>query len=218
MYQGLEGDDFDRAAVIGLSQGGHAALWAAELAAAYAPELDIVGSLAASPPLDLVDWERWVFSHAEEDTPATDPARLLFGVWSEVYGLPLEFLTDEGRQSAIAGRDACFPPDVSGNPYLSDPAEIPDWDQRLNLNSPGGTRTAIPILVVSPRDDEAIAYDTQISGVSNLCSIGDTVELRTVDGGHVASLAPPAAWAAAVAWIADRFAGAPVGEVVCGGD
>ena len=207
----------DRAAVIGFSQGGHAALWAAELAEAYAPELDIVGSLAASPPSDLADWERWLFTHAEEDPSATDPARLLFGVWSEVYGLPLNFLTDEGRQSAIAGRDACFPPDVSGNPYLSDPAEIRDWDQRLNLNSAGGTRTAIPILVVSPRGDEAVAYDVQMSGVAALCRIGDTVDLHTVEGGHDA-FGTPAVWEAAVAWVSDRFAGAPVGEVVCGGD
>jgi len=206
----------DRAVVIGFSQGGHAALWAAELAGAYAPELDIAGSLAASPPSDLLAWERWLFSQgAEGDPSATEPARLVFGVWSDVYGLPLDFLTDEGQQSAIAGRDACFPAPVSGNPYLSDPAEIPDWSRRLIENSPGGTRTAIPILVVSPGDDEPVACDTQVSGVANLCRIGDTVDLHTVDGAHDASLWTPTAWSAAVAWISDRFAGAPASEVVC---
>ena len=36
--------------MLGISQGGHAALWAGELAAGYAPELDITGVVAASPP------------------------------------------------------------------------------------------------------------------------------------------------------------------------
>jgi pimeloyl-ACP methyl ester carboxylesterase len=198
----------DRAAVIGFSQGGHAALWAAELAAAYAPELDIVGSVAASPPSDLVAWERWLFDQGTAgDASATDPARLLFGVWSEVYDLPLDFLTDDGQQSAIAGRDACFPPFVSDNPYRSDPAEIPDWNQRLFENSPGATRTQVPLLVISPEQDESVVFSSQESGVGALCEIGDTVEIRTLFGTHADSFAQPASWNGAVAWVAARFVG-----------
>lgn len=198
--------------VIGASQGGHAALWAAELAPTYAPELELLGALAASPPTDLVAWETWAFGNAALGSifQAAAPV-LVFGVWNDVYGLPLDFLTDEGRQSALAGRDACDPTPVNSTPYLGDPAQIPGWRDQLAKNSPGATRTEIPIRVDSPRGDELVQYDTQLAGVRIMCEVGDTVELRSVDGGHDATFASATAYAQITAWIADRFAGvAPV--------
>jgi len=43
----------ERYLVWGLSQGGHAALWAGQLAASYAPELDLAGVVAAAPATDI---------------------------------------------------------------------------------------------------------------------------------------------------------------------
>ena len=43
----------DRYVVWGLSQGGHAALWAGEIAASYAPELDLAGIVAAAPATNM---------------------------------------------------------------------------------------------------------------------------------------------------------------------
>jgi acetyl esterase/lipase len=42
-----------RVVLAGHSEGGHAALWAAELARAYAPELQILGVAAAAPGAEL---------------------------------------------------------------------------------------------------------------------------------------------------------------------
>src|SRR5690606_4288864 len=42
-------DAGDELAIYGLSQGGHAALWAAQLAPTWAPGLDVVGTVAAAP-------------------------------------------------------------------------------------------------------------------------------------------------------------------------
>jgi acetyl esterase/lipase len=71
------------AVVIGYSQGGHAALWAAQLASTYAPELDIRGAVANSPPTDLLAWETWAFDSARAGNlfPSLGPL-LLFGVWN----------------------------------------------------------------------------------------------------------------------------------------
>ena len=44
-----------RFAVWGESQGGHATLWTAQLAASYAPELQLMGAAAAAPPVDLAE-------------------------------------------------------------------------------------------------------------------------------------------------------------------
>jgi len=201
-----------QAVVIGLSQGGHATLWAAQLKPSYAPDLQVLGAFAASPPTDMVGWETWAFEQAAAgNIGAAAPAVLIFGVWNAIYDAPLGFLTDAGRQSALAGVEGCDPTMPSATPYTSDPAEIPEWRALLVGNSPGAVLTDVPIRVVSPRDDQAVAWDTQVAGVETMCAIGDTVELVTVPGGHDASIDPPAAWAEAVTWITDRFAGvAPI--------
>jgi pimeloyl-ACP methyl ester carboxylesterase len=196
------------AVVIGHSQGGHAALWTAELAPAYAPGLTLLGALAASPPTDLLAWDTWAFHEAAAGTldRAAAPV-LLFGVYNAIYDAPLNFLTNAGRQSALAGRESCFAPPVSSTPYLSDPAGIPEWRNLLARNSPGLALTGVPIRVISPKADEAVQYDSQVAGVTTMCNVGDTVELQTIAGDHFASIEPPAAWAEVTAWITDRFAG-----------
>jgi len=194
--------------VVGLSQGGHAALWAGQLAPTYAPELDLRGALAGSPPADLSAWAHWTFDAAASgQTFATFPAMLLFGVWSEAYGLPLPFLTDQAQSIAAVVRDGCDPKGLTTNPYVSDPTRIAEWNQRLVENSPGAARTEVPFLVVAPNDDQLVLYESQVAGVGAMCAIGDTVELRTVSGGHDALLASPSVWRAAQEWIAARFAG-----------
>ncbi len=194
--------------VIGHSQGGHAALWAAELAPSYAPGLSVLGSLALSPPTSLIAWDTWAFHQASAGSldPAEAPL-LLFGVYNAIYDAPLNFLTNAGRQSALAGREGCSPPPVSSNPYLRDPAELPEWKNLLTRNSPGLKLTPVPIRVVSPKADEAVQYDAQLAGLATMCKIGDTMELRSVEGDHFASFSNPTAWADATAWIHDRFAG-----------
>jgi pimeloyl-ACP methyl ester carboxylesterase len=198
----------DQAVVIGLSQGGHAALWAAQLKPDYAPDLPLLGVFAASPPTDLLGWETWAYQQAGlGDMAAADAPLLLFGVWNAVYDVPLNFLTDAGRASALAGREGCGPTPFSVTPYTSDPAGIPEWRALLVGNSPGAVVTDVPIRVVSPEDDQAVAHDTQVAGVAAMCAVGDTVVLWNVGGGHDDSIATPAAWDEALKWIGDRFAG-----------
>ena len=196
------------AVVVGLSQGGHAALWAGQLAPTYAPELDLRGALAGSPPADLSAFARWTFEAGTSgQIYRTAAPVLLFGVWSEIYGLSLPFLTDTAQGIAAVARDGCDPSGLSANPYASDPTLIPEWSRRLVENSPGGARTGVPLLVVSADDDELVSYASQVAGVKAMCAIGDTVELRTVHGGHVAPLFSSSGFQAAQEWIAARFAG-----------
>ena len=198
----------EQSVAIGLSQGGHAALWAAQAKPSYAPELALLGSFAASPPTDMVAFERWAFGEAASgNIEAAAAPILLFGVWNAIYDVPLGFLTDAGRQSALGGVEGCQPTMSGTTPYSSDPADIPEWRALLAGNSPGAVVTDVPIRVVSAEDDEAVAYDTQVAGVETMCAIGDSVELWTVDGGHFDSIGTPGAWAEAATWITDRFAG-----------
>jgi len=200
------------ATVIGLSQGGHATLWAAVMADVEAVDLDVRGAFAASPPTDMVAWETWMYEQAAAgNVNAAAPAVMIFGVWNAVFHAPLDFLTDAGRKSSLAVPDGCEPDLPSTTPFRSDPVAISQWLALLTNSSPGAKATDIPIRVVSPENDQAVGYATQVSGVATMCAIGDTVELVTVPGDHGASLRSPEAWSTAIAWLKDRFAGvAPV--------
>jgi hypothetical protein len=172
--------------------------------------VELRGVFAASPPADLVAWETWAFHEAAAGhLDAADAPLLLFGVWNGVYDAPLGFLTNAGRQSALAGRDACGPGPFNSNPYLRDPAETSEWHNLLAGNSPGAALTGVAMRVAAPRSDEAVQYESQVLGVLAMCAVGDTVELVSVDGDHQASITPPGAWADVMTWIGERFGDAP---------
>lgn len=71
--------------LFGHSQGGHAALFANEIAPTYAPELDVVGAVAAAPASQLV------FAFQLIDLgPVTRAAVVMMGAgFASVYGLDL---------------------------------------------------------------------------------------------------------------------------------
>ena len=110
-----------------------------------------------------------------------------------------------GPAAVGAGRHAAR---VYGRPAAIRYLWILEWNQRLVENSPGATRTDVPYLVISATDDLQVSYDTQVAGVNAMCAVGDTIELRTVTGGHDAMFSSPAVWSAALDWIEARFAGA----------
>ncbi len=81
---GLSGVSFsDRYAVAGLSQGGHASLFAAALHGEYAPDLDIRGFAAAGPA--MVWHEHWS-AGASIDGPHLVYHALAIWAWSKHYG------------------------------------------------------------------------------------------------------------------------------------
>jgi alpha-beta hydrolase superfamily lysophospholipase len=199
----------DEAVIIGHSEGGYAALWAGQVAPTYARQLNLRGVLAASPPIDLMALDKAAFDAASKGNWAAAIGALrVYGVWGELYRLPLDFLTNEGRQTVRAELAGCLPGFVPGaNPYVSDPAIQPGWRQRITENTPGSIRTEAPILVASPEADEEVPYATQVSGVAILCRAGDTVDLRIGHGDHASSMWTQYAWEMTEGWVQDRFAG-----------
>jgi pimeloyl-ACP methyl ester carboxylesterase len=196
------------AALMGISQGGHATLWAAELAPAYAPGLDIAGAVAASPPIDLIALERAVPEGRLPGPASRIEALLVASSWEEVYGIALEELVaPDARASARALRTRCpgdvAPPEVV--PFIVDPSSLRAWRRLLAVNSPGHAAAAAPILVVAALADEYIPRATIEPGVERLRRAGSRVELRWVEGDHDSPIADPDAVAAAFAWVLERF-------------
>ena len=79
-----------RYALWGYSQGGHAALFAASIASAYAPELKLVGVAAAAPPTNLVT----LLSETIGTLEGRILAAMTLASWSAKYDVPLGTLVD----------------------------------------------------------------------------------------------------------------------------
>ncbi len=194
----------------GQSQGGGAALTAAEVTGSYAPELQVLGAVATAPRTELA-----TIGAVLPNTPYFGYLVMVGVAFDSVYGTHLvdDLLTPEGKASlgvldtecvdGILARYAGVPPSTI---LAKDPMTEPGLADLLAKNTPGNVKTDVPILVMHG------SADTQIPPLlSNLftrraCATGDTVELRYYPGqGHGGPLRQEKD--AILQWLADRLAG-----------
>jgi alpha-beta hydrolase superfamily lysophospholipase len=211
--------------IYGHSQGGQAALFAGELAPTYAPELRVVGVVAAAPATDL----RLIVSVADT---AEGQSVLLFELpalysWAETYrDLPLSdiftpsgaalaaTLVDTGCQNHLVAAVArahitpadLYQPDVDTNGQVL---------AHGRLNDPGRRRTAAPLLVVQGTADTTVPPAlTNLFVTTVACPVGDRIDYVHVTGathGQVVFQAVPVI----MAWMAQRLRTAPA-PTTCG--
>jgi len=200
-----------RFAVWGHSQGGHAALFTARLAAQYAPELMLVGVAAAAPATDL---------RALLEQPGADPlwgALLAYTVssWSRLYGVDPDAIVPAAARATIdrAAQD-CLQSSEELDKLLKDAAPLQgtrvvpgeSWQKVLEDNAPEPWTSAPPAFFAQGDADPTIVPQLTRNFARRLCDRGTPVrylELPGVD--HYTAAMRSAAEAAG--WIADRFAG-----------
>jgi acetyl esterase/lipase len=193
----------------GHSEGGHAVLWAAELARSYAPELQVLGVATSAPGANLATTLR--LSQFRPDA-ITSGATLIVVAWSDAYRVPPNVLTAAGRKAVDRLRTRCLL-ELARDPAtptvrLGDLLTTPPWPALLARNTPGHAATPAPILIAQGTDDQTVIPAATRPLVQRLCQVGDTVELRTYQ--HVGHFdLPEAAGTDVVAWIGDRLAGRP---------
>jgi acetyl esterase/lipase len=199
----------DRVVLHGHSEGGHAVLWAAELARAYAPELQVLGVATSAPGAELATTLRLT-----EFRPAaiTSGAMLIAVAWSDAYRVPPDALTPAGRKAVDRVRTTCLQ-ELARDPATpvvrpGDLLTTRPWPALLARNTPGRAATPAPILIAQGADDRVVVPAATRALVERLCHVGDTVELRNFqDAGHFDI--PGVASADVLAWIGDRLAGRP---------
>jgi fermentation-respiration switch protein FrsA (DUF1100 family) len=208
--RGLDAGAGGRVVLHGHSEGGHAVLWAAELAPTYAPELQVLGVATSAPGAELAAGLR--VEAAAGPAALTSGAMLLVVAWSDVYRAPLDALTPAGRKAVGRVRSTCLlelmvdPEVVAVRPR--DLLTTPPWPALLARNTPGKAATPAPILLVQGADDDRVTPAVTRALAGRLCRLGDTVELRTYQGvGHFDVI--QVASTDMVAWTGDRLAGRP---------
>ena len=205
--------------IYGHSQGGHAALFAAQEAPSYAPDLHVVGVVAAAPATGLSTLiaiigtpigaqflpysipTAWAWTQTYRDLPVGSvftPAGAQFASSEVTRGcsddvaraIAAHHLTPTGVFTAGAG---------------SDPVVI----AHAQANDPGDVATTVPILVVQGTADQTVPpplTDTYVT--TKACPIHDTIQYLHVPGathGTVVFVAAPTI----VRWMDARLAGTP---------
>ena len=206
--------------VWGHSQGGHAAAFAGQLAASYAPDLDIAGVAMTAPAAELgllVD----TIMRTDHQGADTGLAMMVAGAWSRAYADARAdaILTKSGLSRLIDVEGRCVFGEVSAfsdappSTYLkANPARTPIWREYIALNTPGSLPTNAPILVMQGEADEIVLPWTTDAFVRRLCQLGNTVNYKRYDGATHFTVVKPAR-PDLLAWMADRIAGRPAPSI-----
>jgi acetyl esterase/lipase len=208
-----------RYAVWGESQGGHAALWTAQVSRSYAADLDLVGAAAAAPPTDLIENLR----QSPNKSVRTFFTAYIGRSWSAHYGAPLAtFGGPQTRQILTRLADNnCI--ELHSKPKLGtilgivtiqgrlknvDLGRVQPWAGLARRNSPSTGRIGVPLLIAQNAKDDLVAPAVTAAHVRALCRSGNRVRRIAIDGpGHATSAKDSAI--ETLDWIAARFAGQP---------
>jgi acetyl esterase/lipase len=152
----------------GHSQGGHAALFAAQNAASYAPDLDVLGVAVAAPATDLA-----ALLHADiVDASGITIGAYAFTSYATAYAdaLPTDplstILTPDGVAAAGRMKDLCLlgqnkqlhaiATPLIGKFIAHEPASTSPRDQLLAQNKPQGSALAMPLFVAQGESDKLV--------------------------------------------------------------
>ncbi len=174
--------------IYGHSQGGHATIFANELAPTYAPELPVVGAVAAAPASQIV------FAFQLIDTsPVIRAAAVMMGAgFAQEYGLDVHAIftaeavnrigiVDTGCQPEVAAAYA----DLTGPQTVqTPPGEVPGWREALAAAEPGQRPEASPLLMYQGTADEEVPYIAGQILDARLCATGVPHVFTTYPGAN----------------------------------
>ncbi|MDG4861373.1 lipase family protein, partial [Streptomyces sp. T-3] len=189
--------------IVGYSQGGHAAAWAAQLHATYAPDLDLKGTAAGGVPANLLR----AFTHNDGGPGAGFALMAAIGHDAAYPQLKLaRYLNPEGRRLARLASAGCVGETLAAmnGKRLSDityknPLDTPLWRERMRASDPGRVVPDRPVFLFQGQADELIPYE-DVPRLQSAWSRGnDAITLRSVPFGNHAttvfdSLPPVQEW------------------------
>ncbi|GIH70895.1 lipase family protein [Sphaerimonospora thailandensis] len=199
--------------VMGYSQGGASAGWAAQLQPSYAPELRLKGVAAGGVPADLLAVGEHLDGTADFGLAAAAGA----GLDAAYPELSLNsHLTPEGAALFAEARNACVADlrdRLAGRRLAelttTDVMHLPEWQARLQENRLGASMPRVPMFLYHAKGDEIIPYGVGRTLRDEYCAGGAKVLWAGLPAGsHVLGAVEGAPLA--VGWLASRVLGLPV--------
>jgi pimeloyl-ACP methyl ester carboxylesterase len=202
--------------LMGYSQGGGAATWAAELSSSYAPELDITAAVLGGVPADLMATAQFL----DGSLALAFALMAAMGLDSAYPELNLEsYLNERGEELSQTAHDVCLV-SVDGVKTLintafrniddythTNPLEDPAWQARLAEQVPTGANIDFPVFQYHGIVDEIVPYRQARQFRRAMCNNGTTVTWTSLPGEHVLGMVE--GFPLAVAYMQARFAGIP---------
>lgn len=202
----------NRFMVWGHSQGGHASLFAGQLAKSWAPELKLIGVVAGAPPSQLTS-----VASSLTDSPyrgyllmvaaglaSVDPKLKLDDVLTPV-GLELLKTVETSCNKEVFAAANKYP---LGEVVKIDGLNTPAWQAALAANEPGNDPIAAPVLIIHGDKDEQIPVETSATLKDKLCARGVSVK-RSVIAGQDHGGAALVSILEVTAWLQARIIGLP---------
>ncbi|MGV3758779.1 MAG: lipase family protein [Actinomycetota bacterium] len=195
----------------GHSQGGHAVLFANEIATEWAPELDVVGTVAGAPPSQLP-----LMTGAIGDGPTSFFLAMVVAGWAAAYPEldPAEVLTPAGLErleavdSGCVGQVAQAWGAAAEGPLVVEGPVPPAWAERFVDNDPGHRAGAAPVLVLHGGEDQIVPAVTSALLIDQMCEVGQPVQRRLYEEADHTSVVQ-ASLSTMLDWIDARLAGQP---------
>ncbi|MHA3013506.1 Secretory lipase [Cupriavidus necator] len=200
--------------IMGYSQGGHAAAFAAELQPAYAPGLNVRGVAAGAGPFSIAD----VYANVNGGPFGGVGPIALMGLNAAYPELGLSSILTPYGQSVIADfrGTKCLLDVTASYPFLSDSVLVQapailnraDWLARMAQNQSGNGVPAVPALVYAGTLDEIIPFGQNQKLFAAWCARGGNVAFRTIGATEHATgllLGLPVA----LDWMTQRFGSVP---------
>ncbi len=200
-----------RTLVFGVSQGGHSALFAGELAASYAPELRVLGVIAVAPATAIEQTLRQFGSASALNElfvtlvagfhaayPQFDPAALLTP----------EALAQLSVVDQMCDITATYP-STSAPVLAHNPLDDPELAAIVHKNSPGNRPAGAPLLVVQGTGDHLVPQFLTDAFVAKACAAGDSVDYRLYPGADHGDPELTASSSDIASWFAARVGGTP---------
>jgi len=197
-------------AIAGYSQGGHGTLWAGEVAPAWAPEFDVVGTFAGAPAT-----ENDVILKTAARLPINGFAYMIVAGYQAAYpnADPAKVLTEKGLTKLDAvdqGCDADVFKATTGPPselFRTDGTDNPPWSTLMAENNPGNVKVDTPVLIIHSDDDTTVPAGLSSILHTRMCSKGQVVERRVLEGAGDHDGAKVPVYVQGLAWLEARAAG-----------
>jgi pimeloyl-ACP methyl ester carboxylesterase len=208
---GAEGGD--RFAIAGYSQGGHGALWTSQVAAEWAPDIEVVGTFAGAPASEID-----VILAAAPYLPQAGFAYMVVAGFGAAYpeATAESYLTPEGVELLDAVDEGCaqdtFAAVAGKSPRDLIREDAPGselWTTLAEENNGGTEKTNdAPTIVIHSEQDGTVPPAFSEMLLERMCGLGQVVERRMLPtGGHGDAAIP--AYDLALDWIEARFADEP---------
>lgn len=200
-------------AVWGHSQGGNSALFTAQQSASYAPELNLVGTVASAPAAELVP----LLNQQYNTAAGWVIGPIVMATWPAFNDQlnPNDVLTSKGQKTYERIAQQCIQQSAIGglirnafkqSIFSQNPVDIPAWKTMAEQQSGPDLSATQPLLVVESKTDKVVLPNTTALYIQQACAAGSNLQSLWIDEGNHQDI-PELTSGQVIPWIAARFAG-----------